>query len=77
YHAYVPSFGEWGYILAAPGPIPETARIQPGGRFVTQATDAALFDFPPDMARRPAEPNRLDNQRLVGLVTSEWQGYDG
>ncbi|NNC73059.1 MAG: polyamine aminopropyltransferase [Sphingomonadaceae bacterium] len=77
YHAYVPSFGEWGFILAAEGEVPEAARILPGGRFVTQATDAALFEFPPDMARREAEPNRLDNQLLVRTFADEWRRYDG
>ncbi|MBC2777166.1 polyamine aminopropyltransferase [Parasphingopyxis sp. GrpM-11] len=77
YHAYVPSFGDWGFILAANGRVPETADILPGGRFVTRATEPALFEFPPDMARRDAEPNRLDNQLLVRTFADEWRRYDG
>lgn len=77
YHAYVPSFGDWGFTLAAAGTIPERASILPGGRFVTQETEPALFEFPPDMARRPAEPNRLDNQLLVRTFADEWRRYDG
>ncbi len=77
YHAYVPSFGEWGFILAAEGEVPAQSAILPGGRFVTQATEAAMFDFPPDMARRDAEPNRLDNQLLVRTFADEWRRYDG
>ncbi|MEQ9663795.1 MAG: polyamine aminopropyltransferase [Parasphingopyxis sp.] len=77
YHAYVPSFGDWGFILAANGAVPEQSNIRPGGRFVTQESEPALFDFPPDMARRPAEPNRLDNQRLVRTFADEWRRYDG
>ncbi len=77
YHAYIPSFGEWGFILAAKGPVPAAADILPGGRFVTQANDASLFEFPPDMARREAEPNRLDNQLLVRTFADEWRRYDG
>ena len=77
YHAYVPSFGEWGFTLAAPGPIRERADILPGGRFVTAETEPALFDFPPDMARRAVEPNRLDNQLLGRTFADEWRSYDG
>jgi spermidine synthase len=77
YHAYVPSFGDWGFILAAPGAIPEEATILAGGRFVTQESEPTLFEFPPDMARREAEPNRLDNQRLVRTFADEWRRYDG
>ncbi len=77
YHAYVPSFGEWGFILASPTGVPEASNLLPGGRFVTTASEPTLFEFPPDMARIDAEPNRLDNQRLVQTFTSEWRRYDG
>ncbi len=76
YHAYVPSFGEWGYTLAALGPIPARARIIAGNRFVTAAEEPHLFDFPPDMARRPVAVNRLDNQILVRLFAREWSVYE-
>jgi spermidine synthase len=76
YHVYVPSFGEWGFVLAAPGPIPDRAVI-PQGRFLTPAGDAQLFDFPPDMARRPTPVNRLDNQVLVREFADAWGKYEG
>jgi spermidine synthase len=76
YHAYVPSFGEWGFILAADGPIPEAAAVPPG-RFLTPEIAPRLFDFPPDMARRPAPVNRLDNQALVRSFADEWGRYEG
>lgn len=77
YHAYVPSFGEWGYTLAghvAPG---DTVRLPAGLRFLTPATERAMFDFPPDMARRPVPANRLDNQALVRSFAQEWGKYEG
>ncbi len=77
YHVYVPSFGEWGFVLAAARPIPAAARIPTGGRFLTPAGDAALFDFPPDMARRPTPVNRLDNQVLVREFADAWSRYEG
>ncbi|QLC22036.1 polyamine aminopropyltransferase [Parasphingopyxis sp. CP4] len=77
YHAYVPSFGDWGFILASPMGVAEEADILPGGRFVTAESEPALFDFPPDMAPVAAQPNRLDNQLLVRTFASEWRRYDG
>ncbi len=77
YHANVPSFGEWGFILAAHGPIGDAVRLPPGLRFLTPATQAALFDFPADMARRPTEVNRLDNQVLVRAFDAEWSRFEG
>jgi spermidine synthase len=76
YHAYVPSFGEWGFILASAGPITDGARFPPG-RFLTAATERQLFDFPPDMARRPTSVNRLDNQVLVREFADAWGRYEG
>ncbi|TKD52896.1 polyamine aminopropyltransferase [Sphingomonas baiyangensis] len=76
YHAYVPSFGEWGFLLAAAEPIAPRADILEG-RFLTAATEPLLFAFPPDMARRPTQVNRLDNQVLVRAFDREWAGYEG
>ena len=75
YHAYVPSFGEWGFILASAGTIPAEGRF-PAGRFLTPAVERQLFAFPPDMARRPAEVNRLDNQILVREFGKAWARYE-
>ena len=75
FHAYVPSFGEWGFILAANGPVPAAARI-PSGRFLTAEIEPRLYDFPPDMARRPTQVNRLDNQILVREFSDAWSRYE-
>lgn len=75
YHAYVPSFGEWGFILASAGTIPVEGRF-PRGRFLTPAVERQLFAFPPDMARGPAEVNRLDNQILVREFGKAWARYE-
>jgi spermidine synthase len=72
----VPSFGEWGFILAAPGSIPTDVHVLPG-RFLDAATERRLFDFPPDMAQRAAPVNRLDDQALVRIFDEEWSRYEG
>ncbi|MFT4053443.1 MAG: polyamine aminopropyltransferase [Novosphingobium sp.] len=77
YHAYVPSFGEWGFTLAAHRPLTEVAHLPPNLRFLTSSSESAMFDFPPDMARRPTPVNRLDNQALVRSFAREWGRYEG
>ena len=72
YHAHVPSFGEWGFIVASRRPFRMPTALPPGLRFLTPAGLPALFDFPPDMARVPAEVNRLSNQVLVQTFEEEW-----
>lgn len=76
YHAYVPSFGEWGYTLAAHAPLRTGAHLPAGLRFLTPTAERAMFDFPPDMARRPTPANRLDNQALVRSFAREWGKYE-
>jgi len=72
YHAHVPSFGEWGFLLASRRPFHPPARLPEGLRFLTLDGLPALFQFPPDMARVPAEVNRLSNQVLVQTFEQEW-----
>jgi spermidine synthase len=73
YHALVPSFGEWGFIIASNAPYAPPARYPFELRFVTPEIHPALFAFPKDMARVPAEVNRLNNQALVTYFESEWR----
>ena len=76
YHALVPSFGEWGYILAArqkEGAYAPPTRIDAPTRFLTAETLPDLFRFPADMARIPAEPNRMNDQNLVRIFEREWR----
>jgi spermidine synthase len=72
YHALVPSFGEWGYILAGKREYRMPQVIPVATRFVTPDALPALFHFPADMARVDSEPNRLDNQNLVRIFEREW-----
>ena len=72
YHAHVPSFGEWGFVVASRRPINPPTNLPPGLRFLTPATVPLLFDFPKDMARVPTEVNRLSNQVLVHTYEREW-----
>ena len=72
YHAHVPSFGEWGFVIASHRPWREPTSLPEGMRFLTLPTLRLMFDFPLDMARVPAEVNRLSNQVLVNTYEREW-----
>ncbi|MEZ5668100.1 MAG: polyamine aminopropyltransferase [Alphaproteobacteria bacterium] len=76
YHAYVPSFGEWGFVIAgarlrsgAHAPLPA------GLRFLTAESLPRLFDFPPDMAPVPVEPNSILDHTLVQYYEQGWQDW--
>ena len=76
YHAHVPSFGEWGFVLASNRPIGKPGPLPAGLKFLTPNADTLAFFFPPDMARRPTPVNRLDNQALVREFEAEWAVYE-
>ncbi|HSW16525.1 MAG TPA: polyamine aminopropyltransferase [Ramlibacter sp.] len=72
YHAHVPSFGEWGFVIASRRPWRMPAALPADLRFLTREGLPALFDFPADMARVPAPVNRLASQQLVTTYEREW-----
>ncbi len=77
YHVFVPSFGEWGFVLAAPSPIPRPTLLRrpvvAGLKFLTDGVLPTLFEFPADMAAATDSPtNRLNDQQLVRLYDEEW-----
>jgi spermidine synthase len=75
YHALVPSFGEWGYVLAGKEALPVPSHVPPGLRYLTDTSVASLFDLAPDMGAVPVEVNRLNNQMLVRYYEEEWQRW--
>ena len=67
YHAHVPSFGDWGFVLAAPRALESPEALTPGvpTRFLTDAVLPGLFVFPADLAPLEVGVNRLNDQLLV------------
>lgn len=76
YHVYVPSFGEWGFVMAAPPGSDATQLdlIEPG-RFLTQQVFEQAQVFPPDMQEVPTTINRLDTPSLVRYHTQDWSRW--
>jgi spermidine synthase len=77
-HVYVPSFGEWGFVIAGAEGLtqPSTLRIGEGAlSFLQPQLGPELFAFPADMSRVQAPINRLNDQQLVSLYTREWSEW--
>ena len=75
YHAAVPSFGEWGYVVASREPFQVPDRFPEALRFLTPTIARSLFEFPPDMDMIPVEVNHLNNQILVQYHADGWDHY--
>jgi spermidine synthase len=73
YHLYVPSFGEWGFVVASPSrafEVPTQYRAQT--KYLDGNNSAAMFVFPKDMAAREVQPNFLNTQVLVRYFETDW-----
>lgn len=74
YHLYVPSFGEWGFVLASPQlPYKPPTSYRLPLRYLNAETTRAMFAFPPDMQRLDMAPNRLNTQSLVHEFERDWR----
>lgn len=72
YHVYVPSFGEWGFVLAGTDAAPVPGRFPQSLRFLNQTVAHSMFEFANDMQPVPVEVNRLNNQILVHYYDADW-----
>lgn len=75
YHLFVPSFGEWGFIIGSFSPYRVPEHLPEGLRFLDLPTMRAMFQFPPDMAHVTTAIQRLDDQPLVRYFDEEWGDY--
>ncbi|MFT3825062.1 MAG: polyamine aminopropyltransferase [Chitinophagaceae bacterium] len=77
YHNMVPSFGEWGYILAMKGSAYHVPDHYPDGlKYVNAATVQQMMVFPDDMKTTSVlTVNKLNNQSLVTYFEDEWNHY--
>jgi spermidine synthase len=78
YHVDVPSFGDWGFVLAVPGSPPPLALAPPPGRplrFLDAPVLAAAATFPPDRDRIALAPSTLNRPRILDYQRHGYQGY--
>jgi spermidine synthase len=78
YHAWVPTFGDWGFNLASDLPLdPARIRVAVPTRFLNAQTLPALFRFDPDSAEIPAEVNTLEDQAILRYYGQAWARWRG
>jgi spermidine synthase len=79
YHADVPSFGDWGFLLAAPGANPPVLRLPDPPpeplRYLSPDVLRAAATFPPDRGPRPVEPSTLNRPRILEYERKGWKDY--
>lgn len=82
YHADVPSFGDWGFVLATAATTPDgpppalgLGPDTPATRFISDEVLAAAAVFPADRARRDVKPSTLLDPAILRYADRGWVGY--
>ncbi len=77
YHTYVPSFGDWGFIIAANHPInPQTFDSDLPLKYLNTENVARMFYFEPDIDNpENLEINRLDHPVLLEYFLKDWERW--
>ena len=75
YHNYVPSFGEWGFVIASKLPI-AFDKLQPnrvkGLRYLNNSLLKRMLIFDKDMSNIDVEPNKLSTHKLIEYYDKGW-----
>ena len=78
YHTYIPSFGEWGFVIGSKISIkmkPVNPRMNL--RYLDDAVIQKMQLFPPDIATVEVESNRLSTHKLIYYYDEGWdEWYD-
>jgi len=76
YHAYIPSFGDWGFTLASDLTVdPMRIRLTVPLRYLTPAILETLFVFPPDIAEVPTAVSTLDEAAVLHYYVAGWRRW--
>jgi spermidine synthase len=73
-HVQVPSFGEWGFIIATLRPVDTTNIPAPDveTRYLNENSMRAIFEFGEDMETIPVQESTLDNPTVLQYYQDDW-----
>jgi spermidine synthase len=76
FHAYVPSFGEWGFFIFSQQAIAShTMQLPAQLKYFSEKEFDNMKSFAGDMLKHTDGIQRLDNQLLVSYFEKEWSEY--
>ena len=76
YHASVPSFGEWGFVLASNYKIStQVTDIKIKTQFLNEENFSTLFVFDKDIITSDVQINHLDRPILLSYYLDGWRHY--
>ena len=77
YHSYVPSFGDWGFVMAANRALrPEDVEVDVPTRYLHSAAIEKLFVFEKDLSRQSAAVSTIDRPRTLEFYLEGWEYWN-
>jgi len=77
YHSYVPSFGDWGFILGSNIQIHEDKiKLSIPTKFLDNETIKNLFSIPKDIKRENIKPSTLNKPEILKYYLDGWKYWD-
>ncbi|WP_299800920.1 polyamine aminopropyltransferase [uncultured Maribacter sp.] len=78
YHAYIPSFGDWGFVIASDVKIEEgniKSSLPKDLKFLTENQFQMAFQFPKDITIKETEVNTLDSPIILNYFIDDWNKW--
>ena len=72
-HAYIPSFGPWGFFMAAQHSLQGQQHEVHKGRFIDKAAMASVLELPADYAKVDTEINTIGSLQLLRYYQQGWE----
>jgi spermidine synthase len=76
YHTYIPSFGEWGFVLSSKLKLPlESIKPLQGLKFIDTKTMQRMKVFDKDISKPDIESNKLSSHKLIYYYDEGWKKW--
>lgn len=76
YHTYVPSFGDWGFVMVTQETeFREPVGLPEGLRYLSEAAFGAMTVFPEDSGPLEVEPNTILSHPLIRYYEDGWAAW--
>jgi len=76
YHTYIPSFGEWGFVLASKLSLPlDNLKPVKALRYLNTKTMKNMQYFDKNIAKTDVDSNKLSNHKLIYYYDEGWEKW--
>lgn len=76
YHTYIPSFGEWGFVLASHLSLPiNNIDVKLKLKYINTKTMEHMQVFDNDISKSSVESNKLSNHKLIYYYDEGWEKW--